>query len=76
MGSKKQLKKNVKIERPPSVGGGAFTCQLCENDTFDIEIGKIDSKWGVTALKVDLIICTQCKYTNLFYKGRTIWDFD
>jgi len=76
MGSRKKLKRNVKIEQPPSIGGGEFACQLCGNDTFDIEIGKVDSKWGVTALKVDLLICTQCKYTHLFFKGRTIWDFD
>jgi hypothetical protein len=72
----KQQKKNTPIEKPQSIGGGQMTCQLCGNDRFDIHTGKIDSKWGVTALKVDLVICTQCKYTHLFYKGRTIWDFD
>ncbi len=51
-------------------------CPLCGNDQFQREEGKIDSKWGVTAHKVILLICTRCGHVLLFSEGRTIWDFD
>jgi len=72
----KQEKKNTVVEKPESIGGGRLTCLLCGNDRFDIHEGKIDSKWGVTALKQDLLICSRCNFVHLFFKGRTLWDFD
>ena len=43
---------------------------------FRAEEGKLDSKWGFTAHKVRIAICENCGYVMMFYKGRTIWDFD
>lgn len=53
-----------------------LTCPLCGGKDFDKEEGKIDSKWGVTAHKVTLMICRTCQLTLIFSKGRTIFDFD
>ncbi len=53
-----------------------LTCPLCGNTNFQKEEGKIDSKWGVTAHKVTLMICTNCQFIMSFSKGRSIWDFD
>jgi hypothetical protein len=36
----------------------------------------MDSKWGLTAHRVTLMICTTCRFVMTFSKGRTIWDFD
>jgi hypothetical protein len=44
--------------------------------SFKVEEGKLDSKWGFTAHKVKIVICENCGYVMMFYKGRTIWDFD
>ena len=51
-------------------------CPLCGSNNFKKEVGKMDSKWGVTAHKVTLMICKQCQYIMQFSKGRTIFDFD
>ncbi|MGY5858413.1 MAG: hypothetical protein RTU63_03520 [Candidatus Thorarchaeota archaeon] len=62
--------------KPQSIGGGPLTCLICGNDRFDVHEGKLDSKWGFTALKQHLFVCTQCQFVHTFFKGRTIWDFD
>ncbi|NJD76378.1 MAG: hypothetical protein FIB08_04685 [Candidatus Methanoperedens sp.] len=51
-------------------------CPLCKGTQFKKEEGKIDSKWGFSAHRVDLVICEQCGFVMTFFKGRTIWDFD
>jgi hypothetical protein len=51
-------------------------CPMCAGEDFDKQAGKIDSKWGVTAHKVQMLICRRCGYVLLFSEGRTIWDFD
>jgi len=69
-------KKNTRVSKPQNLGGGPLTCLFCGNDTFDIHEGKLDSKWGMTALKQDLIVCNRCNFVHTFFRGRTIWDFD
>lgn len=51
-------------------------CPLCGNAEFQREKGKIDSEWGMTAHKVDMLVCTRCGNVLLFYEGNTIFDFD
>ena len=53
-----------------------LVCPLCQSTEFKKEEGKIDSRWGVTAHKVTLMICKNCRFTMIFSKGRTIFDFD
>jgi predicted nucleic-acid-binding Zn-ribbon protein len=53
-----------------------LTCPLCGGTDFDKEEGKMDSKWGVTAHKITVMICRNCRFIMSFSKGRTIWDFD
>jgi hypothetical protein len=36
----------------------------------------MDSRWGVTAHKVILMVCNDCQFIMPFSKGRTVWDFD
>ncbi|MBU7004354.1 MAG: hypothetical protein HXS50_02220 [Theionarchaea archaeon] len=51
-------------------------CPLCGSYNFEKQEGKMDSKWGLTAHRVTLMICSNCKFVMTFSKGRTIWDFD
>ena len=51
-------------------------CPICGHEKFGFEKGKIDSEWGVTAHRVDILICERCGNVLLFYEGRTIFDFD
>ena len=51
-------------------------CSLCHSTSFKKEEGKVDSKWGMTAHKVVLMVCSNCQFIMQFSKGRTIWDFD
>lgn len=52
------------------------TCPLCGNGTFQQEEGKLDSKWGMTAHRVTLLICERCRFVLTFYDNNTIFDFD
>jgi uncharacterized paraquat-inducible protein A len=54
----------------------ALQCPLCHTSSFRREEGKMDSKWGLTAHKIVLMICNNCQFIMQFSKGRTIWDFD
>ena len=51
-------------------------CPLCGNDSFEREEGKLDSRWGMTAHRVTMLICERCRYVLQFYEGNTIFDFD
>jgi uncharacterized protein len=51
-------------------------CPLCSGSEFQHERGKIDSQWGMTAHKVDMLVCRTCGHVLLFYEGNTIFDFD
>jgi hypothetical protein len=51
-------------------------CPVCRGDAFRREKGKIDSEWGITAHRVDMLICERCGNVLLFYEGNTIFDFD
>jgi len=51
-------------------------CPICGRDAFRREKGKIDSEWGMTAHRVDMLVCLACGYVLLFYEGNTIFDFD
>ena len=51
-------------------------CPLCGGINFEKQEGKMDSKWGLTAHRVTLMICKTCKLVMTFSKGRTVFDFD
>jgi uncharacterized protein len=51
-------------------------CPICGRDAFRREKGKIDSEWGMTAHRVEILVCESCGYVLLFYEGNTIFDFD
>ena len=62
---------------PPPAAAPELRCPLCSHDEFEKQRGKLDSHWGVTALKVDLRICKRCGYVLQFYTGRTFFgNFD
>jgi uncharacterized protein len=62
----------------PGILGGRERpmCPLCGNGTFRREEGKFDSAWGMTAHRVEMLICLRCSYVLTFYEGNTIFDFD
>ncbi|MFZ7137598.1 MAG: hypothetical protein ACOWW1_04170 [archaeon] len=53
-----------------------LVCPLCQCTEFEKQEGKMDSKWGVTAHQITLMICKNCRFILSFSKGRTIFDFD
>jgi RNase P subunit RPR2 len=53
-----------------------LVCPLCKGTEFERQEGKMDSRWGVTAHKMTLMICKKCGLIMSFSKGRTIFDFD
>ena len=53
-----------------------LVCPLCKSTGFTKEEGKIDGKWGLTAHKITLQICSKCGFVMQFSRGRSIWDFD
>ncbi len=52
------------------------TCPMCGGQSFSQEEGKLDSKWGITAHRVRLLICDRCRFVLTFYEGNSIFDFD
>ncbi len=53
-----------------------LVCPLCQGTEFEKQEGKMDSKWGITAHKITMMICKNCRFIMSFSKGRTIFDFD
>lgn len=51
-------------------------CPLCDNQEFQQEEGRLDSRWGFTTHRLTLLICTNCRYILQFYDKHSIWDFD
>lgn len=51
-------------------------CPLCGGESFSMEEGRLDSKWGLSSHRVTLLICENCKFILHFYEGNSIWDFD
>lgn len=54
----------------------SLVCLACGNSSFKKEEGKMDTKWGLMAHKVRLMICQECGFIMSFSKGKTLWDFD
>ncbi len=46
------------------------TCLFCGHDQFVEEIGKLDTRWGMEAHKMRLLICQRCSFTMHFSLGR------
>ena len=54
-----------------------LSCPLCKATAFRKEKGKMDSRWGFTAHRIDLRVCERCGFVMSFWGGRTFWgDFD
>ncbi len=48
-------------------------CPMCDCEDFQRESGSLDSDFGLTAHRVDILICQTCSYVLLFGKGRSFW---
>jgi hypothetical protein len=46
------------------------TCLFCGHDQFQEEIGKLDTRFGMEAHKVRMLICRRCSFTMQFSQGR------
>ena len=53
-----------------------LTCPLCSGTSFFQEIGRLDSRWGLTSHRVTMMICQNCRYILHFYDKNSIFDFD
>ena len=60
-------------EDPPAHGQHKLTCPLCGCAEFQQESGSLDSDYGMTAHRMDIMICVSCAYVMLFSKGRSFW---
>jgi hypothetical protein len=58
---------------PPAHGQHRLACPLCGCAEFRQESGSLDSDFGMTAHRVDIMICQSCSYVMLFGKGRSFW---
>ncbi|MGH3647724.1 MAG: hypothetical protein ACRDTM_11200 [Micromonosporaceae bacterium] len=63
------------MTQPPG-NAPALACPLCRNQEFQQEVGRSDSRWGITSHRMTLMICTRCRYVLHFYDKRSIFDFD
>jgi len=63
-------------EQASTPTGGRPRCPICGHEDYRREAGKVDSEWGITAHRVDMLVCLTCGYVLLFYQGNTIFDFD
>ena len=63
-------------ESASPVPGRRPRCPMCAGQGFRREAGKLDSEWGLTAHRVEMLVCLTCGYLLLFYQGNTIFDFD
>ena len=63
-------------EQASTPTGGRPRCPICGHDDYRREAGKLDSEWGITAHRIDMLVCLTCGYVLLFYQGNTIFDFD
>jgi hypothetical protein len=61
---------------PEPTAGGRPRCPLCGHAEYRRESGKLDSEWGITAHRVEMLVCLHCGNVLLFYQGNTIFDFD
>jgi len=48
------------------------TCLFCGHDQFTEEVGKLDTRWGMEAHKVRMLICNRCAFTMHFSMGRGV----
>jgi uncharacterized protein len=53
-----------------------LVCPVCGGTTFEQQLSREDTQWGVTSLKMRLMICRRCEYVMHFSRGRSIFDFD
>ena len=67
---------NEQAGAPVRSGDTMPACPICGHREYRREKGKLDSKWGITAHRVDMLVCLTCGYLLLFYEGNTIFDFD
>lgn len=51
-------------------------CPLCSSTEFQDEKGRLESQWGLSEHKVDMVICKQCGHVMLFSQGRTWWQWE
>lgn len=50
-----------------------LACPICGCREFDEQIGREDSQWGVTTLRMKLLICRRCAYVLQFALGRSMF---
>lgn len=59
-----------------SADSRTLRCPLCDNDAFEDQEGRMDSRWGFTSHKLVLKVCTRCRLVLTFSAGNSIFDFD
>ena len=65
-----QQRQQVTVQHQPA-------CLWCKSTAgFNVEEGRLDSKWGMTSHKVKMFICRSCGFVHTFGQGRSIFDFD
>lgn len=50
-----------------------LACPICGGRDFDEQQGREDSQWGMTTLRMQLLICRQCAYVLQFARGISLF---
>jgi hypothetical protein len=50
-----------------------LACPVCGGRDFDEQLGREDSQWGMTTLRMKMLICKRCSYVLQFALGRSMF---
>ena len=50
-----------------------LACPICGGRDFDAQVSREDSQWGMTTMRMRLLICRQCAYVLQFALGRSLF---
>jgi uncharacterized protein YbaR (Trm112 family) len=51
----------------------ALACPVCGGRDFDEQLGREDSQWGMTTMRMRMLICKRCSYVLQFALGRSVF---
>jgi uncharacterized protein len=50
-----------------------LACPVCGGHDFDEQLGREDSQWGMTTMRMKMLICKRCSYVLQFALGRSMF---
>lgn len=50
-----------------------LACPICGGRDFDEQTSREDSRWGMTTMRLRMLICRRCAYVMQFALGRSLF---